>query len=52
MILQWAGYHVMFDIPCDPLAKRERQLSGKPQGVSLITQFFMRVEVPPSLVQE
>ncbi len=32
-----------FEFPCDPLAERERQLSGKPQGVSLVTQFFMRV---------
>jgi hypothetical protein len=37
---------IAFEIPCDPLAERERQLSGKPQGVSLVTQFFMRVEVP------
>jgi len=37
---------IAFAFPCDPLAERERQLSGKPQGVSLVTQFFMRVQGP------
>ena len=35
-------------VTCDPLVEREPLLSGKPQGVSLATQLFMRVEVPPS----
>ena len=35
-------------VSCDPLAERELRLSGKPQGVSLVTQFFMRVQGPPS----
>jgi hypothetical protein len=26
-------------ISCDPLAERELRLSGKPQGVNLVTQF-------------
>jgi hypothetical protein len=30
-------------VSCDPLAEREPMLSGKPQGVNLVTQFFMRV---------
>jgi hypothetical protein len=34
---------IAFEIPCDPLAERERPLSGKPQGVGLVTQFFMGV---------
>ena len=35
-------------VSCDPLAERELWLSGKPQGGNLVTQFVMRVEVPPS----
>jgi hypothetical protein len=34
-------------VSCDPLAEREPRLSGKPQDVSLVTQFTMRVQAPP-----
>jgi hypothetical protein len=35
-------------VSCDPLAEREPSLSGKPQGMNLVTQLFMRVQIPPS----